>query len=461
MSKLSDNYRLVSEGRIAQAEFLRQARQSFPGYINQFTSYQDAISILRRRGLLSEDVVYQCMGDKFPIEQIDKGIRVELENAGIYDTPTPEEYKKAKTKAIDTLCKDPLAYIQAGKSEDLSSTPANKVADSKMKNTTDQMQKVKLQEGQVPPEEEDRIKAQFKAKYGLAGWKVKYEQYLKQREAKKDIKEEKDIPSEEENRIKAQFKAKYGLAGWEKKYNQYLAQRSKKEVDEARTSDKTKAEFSPEELDRIKGQFKRKFGTGWEPKFNQYLKQHFAKKESEKKEVVKESQDAKEMQLLREAVKKTIVKIITEAATVNLTKLSDENASIQGIPGLLNNLVSIVTEIESFILKEQNKIQSVFEGIGDIKNEDGIPIGYKFAGPILDSFKKDLEPVLDKINFDNIKVPEAPKDLGQDNPGEQLNPEEEGGEEEKKNVFSPKGLKPDPLAESKKVTVKKGRYTIL
>ena len=70
---------------------------------------------------------------------------------------------------------------------------------------------------------------------------------------------------------------------------------------------------------------------------------------------------------------------------------------------------NVVTEIESFILKEQSKIQSIFDSIGAIKNEDNIPVGFKFAQPIMDSFQKDLEPVLQKISLDSIKLPDAPE----------------------------------------------------
>ena len=110
---IANTYKAVHEGKISKGEFLRQTRQNFPSYINQFTSYDDAISILRRRGILSEEVIYQCQGDRFPLESIDRGIRYELEQAGIYDVTEvgKGDYKEAKKKAIKETCLNILSVI--------------------------------------------------------------------------------------------------------------------------------------------------------------------------------------------------------------------------------------------------------------------------------------------------------------------------------------------------------------
>lgn len=165
--------------------------------------------------------------------------------------------------------------------------------------------------------------------------------------------------------------------------------------------------------------------------------------------------------LLKEAITKSIVRVLSEAATTNLAALSDENASIQGIPAILNSLENVVTEIESFIIKEQTKVQGIFDNLGNIKNEDNIPIGYRFAKPILESFQKDLEPVIAKIDLNAIKVPEAPVEDNVSLEGPGTDPEADMSAEEKATMFSPiKGTtKPgmeEPLAESKQ---RRGRYT--
>lgn len=317
-----ENYKAVCEGKLSEREFLRQMRQGMPGYINQFTSYRDAVGILKRRGILTEEFEQRCQADKFPLESIDRGIRYELKQMGIECVTEVGrgDYKEAKKKAIANLCKDPLYYI-------------HKICPEK---------KVETDQGMKP---------------------VKVE---------------------------------------------------KKPLQESRRS--------------------------------------------VRKPLAKSTVESKEMKLLKEAITKKVTSILSEAATANLAQFSDENASVQGIPAILNNLENVVTEIESFILKEQTKVQGIFDSIGAIKNEDGIPVGFKFAQPIMDSFQKDLEPVLQKISFDSIKLPDAPET-------DSVEPVTPEGEEEqpemepKQTVFSPrkKGTE-EPLQESKKVTVRR-RYT--
>lgn len=317
-----ENYRAVCEGKLSEREFLRQMRQGMPGYINQFTSYKDAVGILKRRGILTEEFDQRCQADKFPLESIDRGIRYELKQMGI-DCVTEVsrgDYKEAKKKAIANLCKDPLYYI-------------HKICPEKKVDTDQRMKPVKVE---------------------------------------------------------------------------------KKSLQESR---------------------------------------RFVRRP-----VAKPVVESKEMKLLKEAITKKVTSILSEAATANLAQFSDENASVQGIPAILNNLENVVTEIESFILKEQTKIQGIFDSIGAIKNEDGIPVGFKFVQPIMDSFQKDLEPVLQKISLDSIKLPDAPET-------DSVEPVTPEGEEEqpevepKQTVFSPrkKGVE-EPLQESKKVTVRR-RYT--
>lgn len=290
MSKLSQNYILLSEGKMSRAEFVRQARQMHPGVISQLNSFEDAIRILRNRGLLTEEVIYQCKADKFPLEAIDRGIRYELEEMGAEPTqPTEKEYKEAKRRTVENLSKDPLHYLVllGGKKNVKPEYPSDK------------MEKVTLKENKE---------------------KVSRRMLLKEAEEKKALKA---------------------------------------------------------------------------------------------------------------IVMKLIPRILSEAATTNLANFSDKNASVAELPGLINSLENIVTEIESFWIKEQQKIQGIFDSIGTIKNEDGIPVGYKFSQPVLESLKADIQPVFAKISLEGIQLPSAP---AQDSelPGEELSPEDE-----KQTVFSP------------------------
>ena len=161
---------------------------------------------------------------------------------------------------------------------------------------------------------------------------------------------------------------------------------------------------------------------------------------------VKTLEESKNKAVLRETIVGLIGQILNEAATTNLAQLSDENASIAELPGIINTLENIVTEIESFWTKELQKIQGAFDSLGNIKNEDGISIGYKFVEPVLDSLKRDIEPVLSKITFDNLKLPEAPAPDQTQITDPNAMPEVP----EKETVFSPASKDGEPLQESRK-----------
>lgn len=417
---IANTYKAVHEGKISKGEFLRQTRQNFPSYINQFTSYDDAISILRRRGILSEEVIYQCQGDRFPLESIDRGIRYELEQAGIYDVTEvgKGDYKEAKKKAIENLCKDPLYYINIVAGGDKKRAEKNQ----KEIDTNNSMFEVKPRKNLQEVSRED-----LAAHNSVEGDRL-FQDFL--------IKYKQLLPTKgpEEHASKACMAVRKALG-----QSRWLPSRSMMQ------SKKLSYDHKEVEVQTKDGKMVKKpvFSYG-------YARAGVDYKGSARTGGIKGS--VKEGKLLKEAIVKKIQKILAEAATTNLAQFSDENSSVQGIPAILNNLENVVTEIESFILKEQSKIQSIFDSIGAIKNEDNIPVGFKFAQPIMDSFQKDLEPVLQKISLDSIKLPDAPET----DTVEPVVGDEEAELSPKETVFSP-SKKRETLQEEK-VTVRR-RYT--
>lgn len=417
---IANTYKAVHEGKISKGEFLRQTRQNFPSYINQFTSYDDAISILRRRGILSEEVIYQCQGDRFPLESIDRGIRYELEQAGIYDVTEvgKGDYKEAKKKAIENLCKDPLYYINIVAGGDKKRAEKNQ----KEIDTNSGMFEVKPRKNLQEVSRED-----LAAHNSVEGDRL-FQDFL--------IKYKQLLPAKgpEEHASKACMAVRKALG-----QSRWLPSRSMMQ------SKKLSYDHKEVEVQTKDGKMVKKpvFSYG-------YARAGVDYKGSAGTGGIKGS--VKESKLLKEAIVKKIQKILAEAATTNLAQFSDENSSVQGIPAILNNLENVVTEIESFILKEQSKIQSIFDSIGAIKNEDNIPVGFKFAQPIMDSFQKDLEPVLQKISLDSIKLPDAPET----DTVEPVVGDEEAELSPKETVFSP-SKKRETLQEGK-VTVRR-RYT--
>ena len=88
--------------------------------------------------------------DKYPYEQILRGLRVELEVAGVLGTPTAEEYAKALAKVSKNLAKDSIFYTNQLAGVNPKVDLHDKMVDATAKNTVDTfngMKKAELKEG--------------------------------------------------------------------------------------------------------------------------------------------------------------------------------------------------------------------------------------------------------------------------------------------------------------------------
>lgn len=459
---LSKNYIALTEGRMSRSEFLRQARQSFPNLIGAGNNFEDALKILTRKGLINEELIYQNKADKFPLESIERGIRYELEVMDVFDIhhPSQEQYKKARQRAIDNLGKDPLYYINriAGGTKELADR------DQKEVDNNDQMKKVEagtkhtLKEGKYITEAPTEDNVQLNKKF--------LDLYIKYKDGNYKVKDKET----------GELKAGKKLAPETAASKACMVVRKSMNAPRFRPDRNTIASCS---VGRGKLQYQGEkdgvptFNYAWslkeatktvnDPLFSQFY-QHFVKKYKDagdpnaelkaRKDAkgalarykAKQMKEQQEKAVLKEHIINIVGKVLNEAATANLAQLSDENASVSELPGIINNLENVVTEIESFWIKEQQKIQGIFDQVGNIKNEDGLPVGYKFVQPILDSLKKDLDPVLAKITLDDLKLPEAPApDQTQVNdPNAEVDPNDPNAVpsvEPKQTVFSPAAKK--------------------
>lgn len=459
---LSKNYIALTEGRMSRSEFLRQARQSFPNLIGAGNNFEDALKILTRKGLINEELIYQNKADKFPLESIERGIRYELEVMDVFDVhhPSQEQYKKARQRAIDNLGKDPLYYINriAGGTKELADR------DQKEVDNNDQMKKVEagtkhtLKEGKYITEAPTEDNVQLNKKF--------LDLYIKYKDGNYKVKDKET----------GELKAGKKLAPETAASKACMVVRKSMNAPRFRPDRNTIASCS---VGRGKLQYQGEkdgvptFNYAWslkeatktvnDPLFSQFY-QHFVKKYKDagdpnaelkaRKDAkgalarykAKQMKEQQEKAVLKEHIINIVGKVLNEAATANLAQLSDENASVSELPGIINNLENVVTEIESFWIKEQQKIQGIFDQVGNIKNEDGLPVGYKFVQPILDSLKKDLDPVLAKITLDDLKLPEAPApDQTQVNdPNAEVDPNDPNAVpsvEPKQTVFSPAAKK--------------------
>ena len=117
MRTATEKYHAVLEGKLQEAEFVRQMRQAYPQFITQWNGYKDSVSILKQKSLIFEKKEVKkdidVLADQFPINVVERGIDAELEAQGIDSTGnvSKEDYMKARIKVIANLQKDANHYI--------------------------------------------------------------------------------------------------------------------------------------------------------------------------------------------------------------------------------------------------------------------------------------------------------------------------------------------------------------
>ena len=166
MRTLQEKYNGIQEGKFSKEHFLADARMELPNLVTRFNGYDDAIQILKNKGMIQEAKVEEARltknnltdyrykptneMDKYPYEQILRGIRVELEVAGVFGTPTAEEYAKALAKVSKNLAKDSIFYTNQLAGVNPKVDQHDQMVDATAKNTVDTfngMKKATLKEG--------------------------------------------------------------------------------------------------------------------------------------------------------------------------------------------------------------------------------------------------------------------------------------------------------------------------
>ena len=238
MRTLQEKYNGINEGKFTKDQFLRDARMEQPNLVTQFNGYDDAVQILKNRGMIQEginpqkylskireviknpeyeiqrsdthmsqaervwhyltqdfkeldnvseaewdlvnnliqaelkrrkgtikearltknnltDYRYKATNDmdKYPYEQILRGLRVELEGLNVLGTPTPEEYTKALGKVLKNLEKDSIFYTNQVAGIKANKKRTDVMVDATPKNEVDKengLQKAALKEATDP-----------------------------------------------------------------------------------------------------------------------------------------------------------------------------------------------------------------------------------------------------------------------------------------------------------------------
>jgi len=121
MKTLTEKYRGVLNETFNKTQFVRDARMAMPNLLSQFNGFEDTVSILKNKGLISEKAEDKALKHhNLSDEAIRRGADIEIEEMGrmSQDSVSVEDQAKAKDKALANLIKDPLHYlnIMAGES---------------------------------------------------------------------------------------------------------------------------------------------------------------------------------------------------------------------------------------------------------------------------------------------------------------------------------------------------------
>ena len=152
MKTLTEKYRGVLNETFNKTQFVRDARMAMPNLISQFNGFEDTVSILKSKGMISEKADEKALKHhNLSDEAIRRGADIEIEEMGrmSQDSVSLEDQAKAKDKALANLIKDPLHYlnIMAGESSkvDKHDKPVE-YAKGKEVDTFNGMKKVELKE---------------------------------------------------------------------------------------------------------------------------------------------------------------------------------------------------------------------------------------------------------------------------------------------------------------------------
>jgi hypothetical protein len=121
MKNIQAQYTDLLEGKMSQANFLRNVRMQFPQYVSNVSSYEDSVKILKGKRILFEakkpegvyghdpnaEVTLYPNFDTVNYTQLIKGMKFELAQM---DEITDANMLLAKKMALKKLTKDPMAY---------------------------------------------------------------------------------------------------------------------------------------------------------------------------------------------------------------------------------------------------------------------------------------------------------------------------------------------------------------
>ena len=456
----TEKFRAVNEGKMAKGEFVRQMRTTYPSVISQWNSYNDTVTILKNRGFITEKSGVDSYDSRMDLNispnSIDRGVRYELAGQGV-DPVTVEDKElvaKVTDRVVKNLKKDPLHYINLLAKESSHVDKNDKMKETKRGaedvDTFNGMKKADLKENaDINSARENIVKVAsvIRAKYSeIPGFNVILKDFLQTHQD--DIKAGlvTDPVGEFDDYIELNYD-RLDEQPVDENYGHDMAQIFSIIEDRASDSGFDVQEEAMEVMEAIGQEYEIdfEFGAGPSRQAEAKGKDHDGDGDIDgddymmaKDKAIKKSMGKDEV--VREHVKNIITKVleeqmINEAATNELARLAEDYAEFPGMKQSIIALQDIVTDIESFYDKTREKIQKVYDSIGEIRNEEGLKVGGFIAPTIEAAFNKDLRPVT-KVGFTGgLETPKvktlSQSDIDRVNAGGELE------EEPKQNVFAP------------------------
>ena len=108
MKTLTDQYRLIEEGKGNKDGFLRNAKRQFPNYVPNHATYNQATNLLKKKGIISENFVGTPMVGN-PLERKKEGFENAFEKF-LKEAEVKAEEKKVSKEVEEDLSKNYDAY---------------------------------------------------------------------------------------------------------------------------------------------------------------------------------------------------------------------------------------------------------------------------------------------------------------------------------------------------------------
>ena len=442
--KVTENYKAVLEGRLAKGEFVRQMRLQFPNVVTKFNGYDDTVQILKNKQMIFDAPINEAFENvkvyddrpalTYSLNALERGIGYELTSAGIMAHDKfnikAEDYFKAEQKAKSNLDKDANHYLNLLSGESSKVDKHDREEETKrgegkidvfngMKKADLKEAKAMLKEGKL-----DDLAAKLGVdvnKLKAAADKIRdMERTSAEKDAKKLAEVEKALADEvveeapemslEEKKLAIGavidiIRSKYpdlsqsiALDFIKTHYNDLI-----NGVDPIAEFE----EYVSVNTDYVhEAEVEEKKGTDHDGDGDIDKDDYMAAKDKAINKAMGKDEQLKEA--IKTIIKKTLNdKALNEAATNGLASLSDQYDGLKGFKTAVIDLQNLVTEIESFNDRMQEKLQGVFNKTGDIENEDGLKVGAFLAPTIMSAFKKDMGPVMKGGYMKNIELPKT------------------------------------------------------